>query len=157
EADAVCADAIRAPSFTALVLGIAAWTETGGDNEALVGDKSLRRKLSKTAPALLDRLSRKVQKRGRAVALDAPPGALHPLRKSAKKLRYGVEFVTSLYPRKDVKRFVKPLKALQKSLGVINDAAMATRRGEELARGGRFELDVPVGVLASSRVKTSRA
>jgi hypothetical protein len=52
---------------------------------------------------------------------------------------------------------VKPLKALRESLGVINDAAMATRRGEELARGGHLELDVPVGVLASSRMKASRA
>jgi hypothetical protein len=34
---------------------------------------------------------------------------------------------------------------------------MATRLGEELGRGGRLELDVPVGVLASSRIKASRA
>jgi CHAD domain-containing protein len=63
------------------------------------------------------RLSRKVRKRGRSVAPDASPEALHPLRKSAKKLRYGIEFIASLYPEKDIKRFVKPLKALQESLG----------------------------------------
>jgi CHAD domain-containing protein len=85
-----------AASFTALVLGLAAWTETGREHRRLLGNKRLERRLSRIVPGLLDRLLRKVEKRGRAIAPDASPAALHPLRKSVKKLRYGVEFVASL-------------------------------------------------------------
>src|SRR5208283_2192150 len=46
---------------------------------------------------------------------DASASDLHPLRKALKKLRYGVEFFTSLYPQQAVKRLVKPLKKLQKN------------------------------------------
>ena len=156
EADAECAREIQSPLFTALVLSLAAWTESGREQRALVGDKRLRRKLSTIAPALLDRLTRKVRKRGRVVGPNAPPEALHPLRKSLKKLRYGIEFLASLYPGKSVKRLVKRVKALQKTLGVINDGAMATRLAEDLARGGHLELGVPVGALASNRENARR-
>ncbi len=114
EADAACAREIRSPSFTALVLGLAAWTEGGREQRASLGDRGLERRLSKIAPTLLDRMSRKVRKRGRAFRPGASPAALHPLRKSLKKLRYGVEFLESLFPEKNPKRFVKRLKALQK-------------------------------------------
>ena len=156
EADAACAHEIRSPLFTALVLSLAAWTESGREQRPLVGDKRLRRKLSTIAPDLLDRLTRKVRKRGRAVSANASPEALHPLRKSLKKLRYGIEFLASLYPGKSVKRFVKRLEAPQQTLGVINDGAMATRLAEGLARGGHLELGVLVGALALSREKQSR-
>jgi inorganic triphosphatase YgiF len=155
EADAACTREIRSPSFTALILGLAAWTEAGREQRTLLGDRRLDRRLSRIAPALVDRLSSKVQKRGRALGPGASPETLHPLRKSAKKLRYAVEFLASLYPKKDAKRFVKRLKALQKSLGVINDGATAIRLAEELARGGRLELGVPIGALAASRKNAS--
>jgi triphosphatase len=74
-----------------------------------------------------------------------------------KKLRYAVEFLASLYPKKAVKRLVKRIKALQKVLGVINDAAMAKRLAEQLAGGGYLELGVPVGALARSREHASHA
>lgn len=157
EADAKCARELSSPSFTALVLGLAAWTESGLEQRALLGDKRLERKLKTIAPDLLDQLLRKVRKRGRAVQPGALPSDLHPLRKSLKKLRYGVEFLASLYPKKAVKRLVKRMKALQKSLGVINDAATGTRLAEQLAGGGHLELGVPVGALAQSRERASRS
>ena len=156
EADARSAREVGSPSFTALTLGLAAWTETGREQRALLGDKRLKRKLAKIAPDLLDELLRKVRRRGRAVQPDASASDLHPLRKSLKKLCYGVEFLTSLYPKKRVKRLLEPMKALQKSLGVINDAATATRLAEELAGGGHLELGVPVGALARSLEHASR-
>jgi triphosphatase len=157
EADATCAGEVSSPSFTALILGLAAWTETGREHRALLGDKRLERKLAKIAPDLLDRLFGKVRKRGRAVQPGASASELHPLRKSLKKLRYGVEFLASLYPKKAVKRLVKRMKGLQKSLGVINDAATATRLAQQLAGGGHVELGVPVGALVQSREHASRA
>lgn len=156
-ADHICARELRAASFTALVLGLGAWTETGREHRRLLGDKRLERRLSRVAPGLLDRLARKVEKRGRALQPNASPVALHPLRKALKKLRYSIEFLASLYPPKAVKRFLRRLKDLQKGLGAINDAAVATRLAEQLAGGGHVELGLPVGVVAISREEARRA
>jgi triphosphatase len=100
---------------------------------------------------------RKVEKRGRAITPDVSPAAPHSPRKSLKKLRYGVEFVASLYPRKPVKRFVRRLKDLQESLGTINDASMATRLAQQLAGGGHAGLGILVGALAVSSDRARRA
>lgn len=76
----------------------------------------------------LDRLCRKVRKGGRDLGgLDDE--ARHELRKDAKKLRYAVEFFSSLFDggRRDdrYRRFVKALAALQDRLGELNDVAVA--------------------------------
>lgn len=49
----------------------------------------------------------------------------HDLRKDLKKLRYAVEFFSSLFPEKHVGPFLKRLKKLQTLFGDLNDAAMA--------------------------------
>jgi len=154
-ADSTCARELGAASFTALVLGLAGWTETGRERRRVLG-RGLNKRLAKIAPELLGRLARKVEKRGRQLRPDAAPEALHALRKSVKKLHYGIEFLASLYPRKAVKRFDKRLKTLQKSLGVINDGATATRLVEGLTLGGHFELGPPLGALAVSREQARR-
>jgi inorganic triphosphatase YgiF len=51
--------------------------------------------------------------------------ARHRLRKHLKRLRYAVEFSASLYKRRDVRRYLRPVKALQERLGALADAAMA--------------------------------
>ena len=50
-------------------------------------------------------------------------GDLHRLRIALKKLRYTAEFLSPLYPRKKVRRYVKRLRGLQEQLGAINDIA----------------------------------
>jgi len=150
--DAAHAEFVRAlddPAFTALVLGLAAWAEDGCAHDRLAGDKALRRPLARIAPKLLDRLYRKVERRGGDVE-KLGDQELHALRKSLKKLRYGVEYLASLYPQKAVKAYVKRCKALQKSLGAINDAATAIRLAEGLSEGGRADLAGAVGALARS-------
>ena len=82
-------------------------------------------------------------KRGRALGPHAAASELHPVRKALKKLRYGVEYVAAFYPRKAVKRYLRRLEALQESLGVINDAAVAIRLAEDLAKGNRVKLGRP--------------
>lgn len=78
--------------------------------------------VGETAPVLLDRALTKARKRGRRFAeLDAP--ARHRLRIALKKLRYGAEFFAPLYDKKDVKRWLTPLKELQDLLGHLNDVA----------------------------------
>lgn len=49
----------------------------------------------------------------------------HRLRKHIKRLRYAVEFTGTLFGRQAVKRYLKPLRALQERLGAINDVVVA--------------------------------
>jgi triphosphatase len=66
---------------------------------------------------------KRVRKRGRGIeSLNAEQR--HELRKALKKLRYTVEFFSSLYPAKEAERFGKRLKKLQKLCGDVSDAAM---------------------------------
>ena len=81
------------------------------------------------APDLLDRMARKVARRGKRA--DTPEG-LHGLRKSLKKLRYSTEFVAGLYGKKAVKRYRKRCEALQELLGTINDARVTPRLADEM-------------------------
>jgi CHAD domain-containing protein len=49
---------------------------------------------------------------------------LHDLRLECKKLRYLLEFFASLFPRKQVRRLVKELQALQENLGDFTDLSV---------------------------------
>ncbi|NVK20126.1 MAG: CHAD domain-containing protein [Methylocystaceae bacterium] len=58
---------------------------------------------------------------GRIITDETPAEALHDLRKTAKKLRYLLEFFASLYPPKEVGDMIKALKGLQENLGDFQD------------------------------------
>ncbi|HFG6953996.1 CHAD domain-containing protein [Acinetobacter baumannii] len=49
----------------------------------------------------------------------------HRTRKKAKQLRYCIEFISSLYPRKNVQQFLKQLQPVQNTLGLYNDLFIA--------------------------------
>ena len=51
--------------------------------------------------------------------------SLHRLRIDIKKMRYAVEFLGSIYPRRQVKSFTGALEAIQETLGELNDEATA--------------------------------
>lgn len=110
-------------------LGLEAWV-AGGDWRR--GDRSDGSDdICSALPRLLDRIRRKVRKRGRHIhKLSAAD--LHPLRKSLRKLRYSAEACGALYDRKHVRAYVKHCKNLQKLLGTINDATTAGRLIEQL-------------------------
>jgi triphosphatase len=146
-ADAASARELGGSAFTALMLGVSAWIESREERMDMLGDKGLKQSLSKISADLLDRMADKVDKRGRGVGPETSAEKMHPLRKSLKKLRYGLEFLSSLYPRKATKRYLRPLKNLQKSLGIINDAAVALRLADELAQE-RVELTIAVAAIA---------
>ncbi|MBN7763637.1 CHAD domain-containing protein [Nitratireductor aquibiodomus] len=48
----------------------------------------------------------------------------HALRKELKKLRYTIEFLGPLFPKRDVKRVTERLKTLQTVFGSLNDATV---------------------------------
>lgn len=49
----------------------------------------------------------------------------HKIRKKAKQLRYSIEFISSLYPSKNVQQFLKKLQPVQNTLGLYNDLFIA--------------------------------
>lgn len=73
--------------------------------------------------------SRTVKRAGQIELLDIP--ARHDLRKALKHMRYTAELLGSLYPEAAVQRWRRPLKAMQETLGDLNDLAAA----EELFLG----------------------
>ena len=121
------------PSLTGLILSLAAWAE---DELRIANPTARSARLADLAPALLDRMAKKVRRRGRHIAKLSGPD-LHRVRKSLKKLRYAADDLGSLFPRKAVKSFGKQCAGMQDELGTINDAAMAVTLAESLARDGQ--------------------
>jgi triphosphatase len=82
--------------------------------------------VTEIATAALSKRWKKVGQHGRVIeSLDADQR--HELRKELKKLRYAVEFLSSLFPAKGVTPFLKRLKKLQTVFGDLNDAATVKR------------------------------
>ncbi|MDN5935813.1 MAG: CHAD domain-containing protein [Nitrosospira sp.] len=78
------------------------------------------------AGTLLAHRHRQLKKYGRKLAnLGAPE--LHALRILAKKQRYAAEFFAGFYPKKETKRYIQSLSALQDILGAMNDTATVER------------------------------
>ena len=63
----------------------------------------------------------KIVKSGSRIIKDLEDEKLHDLRIKCKKLRYLMEFFTSLFKKKKIKVLIKQLKILQSNLGVIQD------------------------------------
>ena len=64
---------------------------------------------------------RRIVKSGRRILSKTEDELLHALRIECKKLRYLMEFFTSLFPPKQINRLIKQLKQLQDNLGDFND------------------------------------
>jgi CHAD domain-containing protein len=69
---------------------------------------------------------------GRAITAASPAERLHDLRKDAKKLRYLLECLGSVFPRAERKAFVAQLKDLQDNLGAHQDAEVHLAQVREL-------------------------
>ena len=99
----------------------------------------------KSIGAVASRIIRKRSKRvladGHNLSAATPDAEVHQLRIECKKLRYSMEFFSSLYPQDIFSQLLKPLKAVQAILGSFNDlsvqqellletiAAMQTHKG----------------------------
>jgi CHAD domain-containing protein len=130
----------QAPPFTALILGLAAWA---AGEPRLLGDAALEQPIEDLAPRLLGRLAHKVERRGRHIE-EGSDAERHALRKSLKKLRYGIDYLQALYPSKQVESFLRRCKKLQQVLGDINDTVTATGLADRLADAARPDL-APAG------------
>ena len=86
------------------------------------------------ADARIRSMYRRVRRAGRAITPDSPAPELHALRKHCKKLRYLLEFFSSLYPRQQVGPLVKTLKRLLDNLGRFQDTAVQVDHLRETAQ-----------------------
>jgi inorganic triphosphatase YgiF len=128
------------PALTGLILDMAAWSEPDGEGGASHSDdRRLQRSIAKLVPGLLDRMARKVEKRGGRLRR-RPAGELHRLRKALKKLRYSVDYVSAFYSDKQTRRYQKAAKRLLKLLGAGNDARVAASLAESLCPHNGAEL-----------------
>jgi len=118
--------ALSSPRYTQFILETRAWVARRGWREQPVSEESafLFRPITELADLLLAKHFKKVRKDGKKFD-SLPVEEKHQLRIDVKRLRYVVDFFSSLYDAKKVKGFIKHLQRLQDGLGYMNDVAVA--------------------------------
>lgn len=89
---------------------------TAAPNAALAIDELARRRSA--------RQYRRVIKDGNRILDSDEDELIHQLRIDCKKLRYLLEFFSSLFPAKEINRLIRQLRILQDKLGVFNDLSV---------------------------------
>ncbi|NEU14795.1 CHAD domain-containing protein [Methylobacterium sp. BTF04] len=151
------AAALRGRGFSEMVLGLVCWSDVGalapsGHDTGLTG-----RKLSTLASSLLDRASKRVRRRGRHAGRLSETGR-HDLRKSLKKLSLDIEALAPFYGTNAVKRYRRRSEALERILGVANDAAVTDGLAHKLVATNRAALSKPAYALEHwNRVRGRKA
>ncbi|MCP3866919.1 MAG: CHAD domain-containing protein [Gammaproteobacteria bacterium] len=105
------------------------------------------RPISELAGKRIYKIYNRVLEEGLAINDDSHPEALHELRKNCKKLRYLIEFFSSLYPEKDVKALIRALKSLLDNLGSFQDLEVQALKLREFAHQMVAEGEVPADTL----------
>jgi CHAD domain-containing protein len=96
----------------------------GADPLTGPGTPNGSRPIAELAKAVIFKRYRRIVKKGGRVSDTTPDERLHDLRIECKKLRYLLEFFTSLFPEHQMKKLVKQLKQLQDNLGDFNDLSV---------------------------------
>ncbi|NTW63984.1 MAG: CHAD domain-containing protein [Chlorobiaceae bacterium] len=76
------------------------------------------------AEKVIKKTIKKVLRHGRSISADTPDHKLHELRIDCKKLRYLLEFFSSLFRTETISPLLKQLKALQENLGGFVDLSV---------------------------------
>jgi CHAD domain-containing protein len=79
------------------------------------------------AGKIIHKRFRKVLRDGTKIHKNTPDRDLHCLRIECKKLRYSLEFFSSLYNQEQMKQLIRQLKILQNNLGDFNDLSVQQR------------------------------
>ena len=148
--------AVESAHYHALMLDMLGWIVDGHwarTNDELVKARRERR-AADFAHEEITRRARKVRKRARKLAaLDAR--RRHKLRIATKKLRYTIGFFESFFAgrkaSKRLRRYVRELKALQNSLGALNDISVHWRLANRLVgKRGRRDRAFAVGLVSGN-------
>lgn len=158
------------PRYTRLLLRLQLLLTDGGWRAAAAAGRPdpLQQPARALAGRLLSQRAAKLDKLGRGRRAKSEE-QLHEVRIAAKQLRYAVEFFRSLYPKKQVKAYARPLKELQDRLGSLNDAVVSHRLVDGLGLEGmaagmvigwqaaRIEADLPRFAETWKRYKAAKA
>ncbi|MEP3045498.1 MAG: CHAD domain-containing protein [Roseibium sp.] len=112
----------------AFILDLAAYTEGRGwlDPDSFEQTELLAQPVEDFSKIALARQWKKVTRYGKRLDELSIPER-HEMRKTMKKMRYGIEFFGGLYPKKTVKPLLRRMKNLQEIFGYLNDVAMAEK------------------------------
>lgn len=137
--------ALASPRATLLVLAIARWVTVPGEltllpaRKVTVADAGDARtvKLTQFASQGIRQRHRRLL-RDSAALTELTPEARHQVRIDAKRLRYLVDFFSSLFSKTRVERYEKILGRIQDLLGETNDDVIAMAHIESLSPPERF-------------------
>lgn len=79
------------------------------------------------AGRIIHRCFKRVLREGQALDAGTPDSQVHRLRIQCKKIRYAIEFFSSLYHADEVAQVIRQLKKLQDILGAFNDLSVQQR------------------------------
>jgi inorganic triphosphatase YgiF len=137
-------EALESERFRRLALELAAVTYSKPWLDASIGGAEALRPASEFAREKLAQRYAKARKAGKRID-ELDEAERHALRIGLKKLRYACDFFQSLFAKRDMKRFVKRLGALQDVLGEMNDAAVARALVRDLLAEDRDGGVAPIG------------
>ena len=123
---------IRSRKYQSVVIGTASWLVQEGWREQADGTHAalLETPVRAHAQAELERRYERVRKRGRKLA-QLTGDELHQLRIAIKKMRYSIDFFSSLFEPGAVRALRTRLSRLQDVLGAMNDAHTLRRLTDE--------------------------
>jgi CHAD domain-containing protein len=109
------------------------------------------------ACSLIWKRYRRIRRIAKVLGPDTDDAEVHGLRIECKKLRYLMEFFAPLFPKDEFRSLLRPLKALQDNLGLVNDAAVQQANLQLFVqgtgkRGRKVSLDVAQSVGALTAV-----
>lgn len=101
--------------------------------------KTLDKSTLHILPGIIDEAMASLYRHGDLAQVLKTTGDYHTFRKDLKRLRYWLEFTRSLFDKRDIAPWRKTCKALQTSLGTINDLDEARMTGyDRLLAGGAW-------------------
>ena len=112
------ARALKAPRYKSIIQDWRHYLDS--EDEAAHGG-NCQIPIGMLASTIITKRFQRVLRDGQAIHPETPDEELHRLRIQGKKLRYCLEFFSSLYPKQEMKVLIKQLKVLQNNLGDFND------------------------------------
>jgi CHAD domain-containing protein len=114
-------DALQSPRYRKIISDWQAYLDRDdGDDPS----RHSERPVYEYARKIIYRRYDRIMKKGGAIGPSSPDEDLHRLRIQCKKLRYSLEFFSSLFPTEEIARVIKQLKGLQNNLGDFNDLSV---------------------------------
>ena len=138
--------ALQGREFSQLILALMVWSNSEAFDSSRGHGGAMHHRLSILAPSLLHRAAARVRGRGRHVGRLSVEGR-HCLRKALKKLSFNVDDLAHFFGAKGAKRYRRRCEALEKILGLANDAVVTDRLTLKLVAAGRPELSKSAHIL----------